>query len=66
MARIKHIMSVGEATGYITSLSAPIKAAAMEDEPEIGAVDLAPGELWRQVQANLKDVMRGEYIAGGS
>ena len=66
MARIKHIMSVGEVTGYITSLSAPIKAAAMEDEPEIGAVDLAPGELWRQVQANVKDVMRGEYIAGGS
>ena len=66
MARIKHIMSVGEATGYITSLSAPIKAAAMEDEPASGAVDLAPGELWRQVQANVKDVMRGEYIAGGS
>ena len=66
MARIKHIMSVGEATGYITSLSAPIKAAATEDEPASGAVDLAPGELWRQVQADSKDVIRGEYIAGGS
>ena len=66
MARIKHIMSVGEATGYITSLSAPIKAAATEEEPASGAVDLAPGELWRQVQADVKDVMRGEYIAGGS
>ena len=66
MARIKDIMSKGESTGYVTSLSAPIKAAATEEEPEFGAVDLAPGELWRKVQANTKDVMRGEYIAGGS
>ena len=66
MARIKHIISVGGSTGYITSLSASIKTAATEEEPVNGAVDLVPGELWRGIQADVKDIMRGEYIAGGS
>ena len=66
MTRFKCIISEGESKGYITIRTHPSKVAAAVEEPLTGAVDLVPGELWRSIQANLSDVMRGDHIAGGS